>query len=134
MQLLVLASTSPYRRRLMDQLAVPYVAAAPPEEEDHQLDLPTDDFVRELARRKAESLGVCYVQDRVVGINTVGKTVSSVSLASGRELKAEAVVNVAGAWAAEMEAQGWHGVCASDHLWVMGHRGCDFLTGCCCWG
>ncbi len=23
-----------------------------------------------------------------------------------------------GAWAAEKEAEGWHGVCASDHLWV----------------
>ena len=23
-----------------------------------------------------------------------------------------------GAWAADKEAEGWHGVCASDHFWV----------------
>ena len=27
-----------------------------------------------------------------------------------------------GAWAAEMEAAGWDGICASDHFWVTAHR------------
>jgi len=27
-----------------------------------------------------------------------------------------------GVWANEMEEAGWHGVCASDHLWVSDHR------------
>lgn len=50
-------------------------------------------------RRKAEQLGVQYLKDRVVGINTHGHQVISVTLASGQTLAAEAVVNVAGAWA-----------------------------------
>ena len=26
-----------------------------------------------------------------------------------------------GTWASQMETQGWHGICASDHLWVTDH-------------
>ena len=50
-------------------------------------------------RRKAQSLGVRYLQDRVVGLGTQGHRVTKVELASGRTLAAEAVVNTAGAWA-----------------------------------
>ena len=53
-------------------------------------------------RRKAEQLGVRYVRDRVVGIQKRGHQVTSVTLASGKTLAAEAVVNAAGAWAAEV--------------------------------
>ena len=30
--------------------------------------------------------------------------------------------NEPGVWAKEMEAAGWHGVCASDHFWVTDHQ------------
>ena len=53
-------------------------------------------------RRKAVSLGVEYVQDRVVGFKVGASQVKRVQLASGRAIDAEAVVNVAGAWAPEI--------------------------------
>ena len=53
-------------------------------------------------RRKAEQLGVEYIQDRVVGIGTKGHQVVSVELASGQALPADAFVNAAGAWAPEI--------------------------------
>jgi glycine/D-amino acid oxidase-like deaminating enzyme len=53
-------------------------------------------------RRKAISLGVEYVQDRVVGIESSATRAERVVLASGRTLAAERVVNVAGAWAREI--------------------------------
>lgn len=53
-------------------------------------------------RRKAMSLGVEYIQDRVVGLQASASRVDSVVLASGRILKAEIIVNVAGAWAPEI--------------------------------
>jgi FAD-dependent oxidoreductase domain-containing protein 1 len=53
-------------------------------------------------RRKAISLGVEYIQDRVVALQANGTSVEGVVLASGRVVNAEAVVNVAGAWAPEI--------------------------------
>ena len=53
-------------------------------------------------RRKAEQLGVRYVKDRVVSIQKQGHQVTSVTLASGEMLAAEAVVNAAGAWAPQV--------------------------------
>lgn len=50
-------------------------------------------------RRKAISLGVEYIQDRVVGLEHDDVAVRRVVLESGRVLEAETVVNVAGAWA-----------------------------------
>lgn len=50
-------------------------------------------------RRKAERLGVRYLKDKVTSINVRGAKVVGVTLASGRTMRAEAVVNVAGAWA-----------------------------------
>jgi len=55
-QPLVLASTSRYRRALMDRLGLPYRAESPPYEEEHDLALDTDALVVELATRKAQSL------------------------------------------------------------------------------
>ena len=53
---LVLASTSPYRRDLLARLAIPFVSAAPPYVEEHDLALAPEALVVELARRKARSL------------------------------------------------------------------------------
>ena len=72
---------------------------------------PRDGFIDPYAavtgfRRKAISLGVEYVNDRVTGIEAdasqVTGKVTGVTLASGRRLDAEAIVNVAGAWAPDI--------------------------------
>jgi glycine/D-amino acid oxidase-like deaminating enzyme len=53
-------------------------------------------------RRKAVSLGVDYVEDRVVGFARSGGEVVSAQLASGETIRADAFVNATGAWAAEV--------------------------------
>jgi glycine/D-amino acid oxidase-like deaminating enzyme len=53
-------------------------------------------------RRKAVSLGVEYLQDRVVGLVRAGRRVTEARLASGGAVRAEHFVNAAGPWAAEV--------------------------------
>jgi septum formation protein len=53
---LVLASTSPYRRALLDAAGIVYEMARPPFDEDHARQLSADDMVVAFARGKAESL------------------------------------------------------------------------------
>ena len=53
-------------------------------------------------RRKAIALGVEYLQDRVAGLSTRGAAVVEARLASGASLRAEAFVNAAGAWSAQI--------------------------------
>jgi len=59
-------------------------------------------------RRKAQALGAQFVADEAVRMETSGRAVRAVTLKSGRQIKAGAVVNAAGAWAAEICAMvGW---------------------------
>ncbi|HSQ04332.1 MAG TPA: FAD-dependent oxidoreductase, partial [Burkholderiales bacterium] len=53
-------------------------------------------------QRKARSLGVDYVEDRVVAIDHDGKAVRAVRLASRRVIATDHVVNATGAWAKEI--------------------------------
>lgn len=55
-------------------------------------------------RRKARSLGVEYVADRVVGIEHDGSAARSLRLASGSVVATDHVVNAAGAWAKGISA------------------------------
>ncbi len=64
---LVLASTSRYRRELLDRLGVPYLAVAPPYVEEHGLALPPPELVVTLATRKAESLARSYPDALILG-------------------------------------------------------------------
>jgi len=52
--------------------------------------------------KKAKSFGAQYVKDRVVDIKTSGRLVTEVVLESGEKLKADAVVNCANCWAADV--------------------------------
>lgn len=71
---------------------------------------PDDGFIDPYAavtgiRRKAESLGVKYIKDRVADITIERNRVTGVTLESGTHMKAEIVVNLAGSWAPELCAK-----------------------------
>ena len=53
-------------------------------------------------RRKAVSLGIRYLKDRVVDFEATGKRVSAVRLESGERLAAEIIVNAANCWGPEL--------------------------------
>lgn len=53
-------------------------------------------------RKKARSLGVKYVQDRVVDFDCTGTQVTAVCLESGNRISCETVVNAANCWAPEL--------------------------------
>jgi len=53
-------------------------------------------------RRKAVALGAEFVADEVTALHAAGGLVRSVELASGAQLRTGAVVNAAGAWAAQI--------------------------------
>ncbi len=55
-------------------------------------------------RRKARSLGVTYLKDRVASLQVSGASVVSATLASGAVLRAGAFVNATGAWSAQVAA------------------------------
>ena len=64
---------------------------------------PQDGFIDPLAavtgfRRKAISLGVKYIRDKVADIRFTGGLVRSLVLASGEEIYGDVFVNAAGAW------------------------------------
>jgi glycine/D-amino acid oxidase-like deaminating enzyme len=53
-------------------------------------------------RRKSQSLCVEFIRDRVVNVYTSGTRVEELELASGEKIRAAAVVNAAGCWAASI--------------------------------
>lgn len=53
-------------------------------------------------RRKATSLGVRYVKDRVVDFEVTGKLVTAVHLESGDRIAADTVLNAANCWGPEL--------------------------------
>lgn len=53
-------------------------------------------------RRKAKALGAEFVSDEVADLRRDGNRIAAATLASGREIEAEWVVNAAGAWAKEI--------------------------------
>lgn len=71
MRTIVLASTSPYRRQLLQQLQLPFVAAAPRFEEEIDQGVAPGLLVKHLAAGKAESLAPCYPDALLVGADQV---------------------------------------------------------------
>lgn len=71
--MLVLASTSPYRRELLARLAVPFEVADPGLDEEpwKQKGLSPDDLVVQLALAKAEAVAASRPGDHVIGADQV---------------------------------------------------------------
>ncbi len=67
MRQIILASTSPYRRQLFEQLQIPFTAVAPDYEEQLGLNIDPALLVRHLALGKAESLADQYPDALIVG-------------------------------------------------------------------
>ena len=64
---ILLASQSPYRRALLDQMGLPYLAENPPYEEDHALPMPPAELVVYLACGKALSLADTHPDALILG-------------------------------------------------------------------
>jgi len=71
MRTLVLASTSPYRRRLLKQLGLPFVAAAPRCREEIQPGIAPELLVKHLSVLKAESLAGQYPDALIIGSDQI---------------------------------------------------------------
>ena len=67
---LLLASTSPQRRAILEQLGIPFHAVAPSYEEDDREDADAVRLVREHARGKAQSVGARADGRPVLGVDT----------------------------------------------------------------
>lgn len=64
---LVLASSSPYRRALLDRLGLPFITASPGLDESRSPSEAPDTYVRRLAQAKAEAVARAHPRAIVVG-------------------------------------------------------------------
>lgn len=71
MRTLVLASTSPYRRKLLRQLELPFLAAAPRSVEELDQNVAPELLVKHLATQKAQSLVSHYPNALIIGADQV---------------------------------------------------------------
>ena len=88
--MLILASTSYFRRDLLKRLGVDFRAVAPDYEEEHDLDLPPDKLVVELAARKAQSLAGRFPDDLIIGCDQVAELDGRILLKPGSIERAKA--------------------------------------------
>lgn len=69
--MIVLASTSRYRRALLEAAGVAHVAVSPRFEEDHARPMPPEQLVVAFARGKAESIAADHPADVIVGSDQI---------------------------------------------------------------
>lgn len=68
---LVLASTSPFRKALLEKLGVPFITAAPDVDETPRVDESATDLVQRLAVAKARALAANYSDALIIGSDQV---------------------------------------------------------------
>jgi MAF protein len=68
---IVLASTSPYRRELLEKLAIPFICAAPQVDETPEADEDARHLVTRLAQAKAQALSKEYPNHMIIGSDQV---------------------------------------------------------------
>lgn len=71
MRTLVLASTSPYRHQLLQQLQLPFIACAPKYKETIDQTIAPELVVKHLAQGKAQSLAKDYPEALIIGSDQV---------------------------------------------------------------
>jgi septum formation protein len=64
---LVLASTSPHRRLLLERLGLPFTAVAPGVDETRSVREPVDTLVKRLSRAKAEAVAMKHPGSLIIG-------------------------------------------------------------------
>jgi MAF protein len=69
---IILASSSPARRMLMERLAIPFESAAPNIDETPKRDEAPEDLVIRLAREKAATFASAYPDALIIGVDQVG--------------------------------------------------------------
>ena len=85
---IVLASSSPYRRELLDRLLDEYEAVSPDVDERVDLDLKPKELARHLARKKAEAVSVNARDSLIIGADQVAVLDSRVLGKPGNHQKA----------------------------------------------
>jgi septum formation protein len=75
---LILASTSPYRRALLERLGVPFEAVSPEVSEEHIAGEPPPDRALRLAQAKAQAVSTRYREAVVIGSDQVAAAGSRV--------------------------------------------------------
>ncbi|HEY0289723.1 MAG TPA: nucleoside triphosphate pyrophosphatase [Pseudomonas sp.] len=68
---LLLASSSPYRRELLDRLRLPFVCASPDIDESQRVDESAVELVQRLARDKAHALAARFPSHLIIGSDQV---------------------------------------------------------------
>lgn len=68
---LLLASSSPYRRELLQRLRLPFTWVSPDIDEQRQQDEPAIELVRRLAKEKASALATSHPQHLIIGSDQV---------------------------------------------------------------
>jgi septum formation protein len=85
---IVLASTSKYRRALLDSIGLRYRAASPAFEEDHSIALAPEEMVVHFARAKAESLAPTFPDAAIIGCDQLAALDGRVLTKPGTEARA----------------------------------------------
>jgi len=68
---LLLASSSPYRRELLERLRLPFVCASPDIDESHRPQESAIDLAKRLAQEKAKALALKYPDHLIIGSDQV---------------------------------------------------------------
>lgn len=71
MQALILGSTSPYRRSLLERLRLPFSVATPEIDEQHRVGESADSLARRLAEAKARDVGRRHPNALIIGSDQV---------------------------------------------------------------
>lgn len=79
MSQLVLASTSPYRKLLLEKLGLPFISAAPKVDETPQPNESACQLVKRLASAKAQALAADYPQHLIIGADQVCEVLGKIT-------------------------------------------------------